>query len=180
MFDLLRTRPRSSLRPSTAFSAGLSALLLAIASTAQAAPRATATCFEAAGQRYGVPPALLAAIAWQESGMNPSATNRNTNGTSDIGLMQINTSWLPKLARHGVSEQALRDPCVNTMVAAWILAANLRQMGPGVQALGAYNARDPAKRVAYARQVLKRYVALREAMRGGPVSLPTKRALRSR
>ena len=46
----------------------------------------------------------------------------NTNGSYDIGPMQINTLWVPELARHwGVSEkQAFRmlrdDPCINTGV----------------------------------------------------------------
>jgi soluble lytic murein transglycosylase-like protein len=156
--------------------AALTALSALAAGLAQAAPLAPAQarpqartgdasrfdrCFLAAGRRYGVPPLLLKAIARQESGLNPAALNRNTNGSTDIGLMQINSSWLPALARHGVREADLQVPCANILVGAWILGSNFRSMGRNVQALGAYNARDPARRLAYARQVLRHYAALR-------------------
>lgn len=36
-------------------------------------------------------PALMIAIAKAESGLDPMATNRNTNGTRDIGLMMVNS-----------------------------------------------------------------------------------------
>ncbi|WP_067271074.1 lytic transglycosylase domain-containing protein [Mitsuaria sp. 7] len=121
-------------------------------------------CFVLAGERYGVSPLLLKAIARQESGLNPAAVNRNTNGSTDIGLMQINSSWLPTLARHGVKEGDLNVPCANILVGAWILGSNFRSMGRTVDALGAYNARDPVKRQAYARQVLRHYVALNEEL----------------
>lgn len=156
-----RAQPRRIVAP--AIRRLLLGLALGLSGTAAwSTSGAPGACFDAAGARYGVSPTLLAALAWQESGMNPSASHLNANGTSDIGLMQINSSWLPKLARHGVSERDLRDPCVNIMVGAWILASNLREIGVGLQGLGAYNARDPAKRVAYARQVLRRYMALKE------------------
>ena len=117
-------------------------------------------CFLLAGERYGVSPLLLKAIARQESGLNPTALNRNANGSTDVGLMQINSSWLPVLARHGVKEADLRVPCANILVGAWILGSNFRSMGRNADALGAYNARDPVKRLAYARQVLRHYTAL--------------------
>lgn len=36
-------------------------------------------------------PELMIAVAKAESGLNPLATNRNTNGSRDIGLMMINS-----------------------------------------------------------------------------------------
>ena len=36
-------------------------------------------------------PAVMIAVAKAESGLNPLATNRNTNGSRDIGLMMINS-----------------------------------------------------------------------------------------
>lgn len=118
-------------------------------------------CFRWAGQRYGLSPTLLQAIAQQESGINPRAINRNTNGSYDIGMMQINSSWLPKLKRHGILEPDLWEPCTNILVGAWILSSNIRELGPTLNALGAYNARHPERRLAYARQVLRRWEVLR-------------------
>ena len=60
-------------------------------------------CWEAAAVRYGVSSELLFAIARTESALDPQAVGRNRNGTRDIGLMQINSAWLPTLAAHGWS-----------------------------------------------------------------------------
>jgi soluble lytic murein transglycosylase-like protein len=70
--------------------------------------------------------------------------------------MQINTFWLPTLARHGIAAQHLYDPCVNTLVGAWILSKAFARLGYNTQGLGAYNARSPEKREKYARQILRR------------------------
>lgn len=117
-------------------------------------------CFEQAAQRYRVPAALLQAIAMQESSGRAHAINRNPNGSYDIGLMQINSAWLPTLARHGIEASHLFDPCVSTLVGAWILAGNFARLGYTTQGLGAYNAVSPDKRERYARQVLARLGAV--------------------
>ncbi|MCI1014681.1 lytic transglycosylase domain-containing protein [Herbaspirillum sp. C7C2] len=135
------------------------ALILAatLSSTLCADPAGAANlCFEQAGARYGVSPLILQAIAQQESGMNPSALNRNRNGTRDIGIMQINSSWLGFLARYRISESDLLDACTNIHVGAWILGSNFQRMGVSWEALGAYNAVSPDKRARYATQVIAR------------------------
>ena len=115
-----------------------------------------AHCFEQAGARYGVAPALLEAISTVESGGNPQARNLNRDGSEDLGHMQINSRWLGILASYGIDRQKLLDPCLNTHVGAWILAQNVRQHGYGWEAVGAYNARSPAKRNAYSHRVAAR------------------------
>ena len=101
---------------------------------------ALASCFDTAGQRYGISPVLLRAIASVESGLDPHALHVNANGTTDIGLMQINSWWLPRLTQYGIEAEDLREPCINVAVGAWILAGNVRQFGYGWRAVGAYNA----------------------------------------
>lgn len=118
-----------------------------------------AACFDEAAARYRVPTSLLMAISRVESSGNPQAINRNTDGSYDIGHMQINSRWIPVLQRYGITERNLFDACTNTYVGAWILAQNIIRLGYGWDAIGAYNARSQAKRMAYARkvaQVLKR------------------------
>jgi soluble lytic murein transglycosylase-like protein len=115
-----------------------------------------AACFELAAQRYQVPVALLKAIAMQESGGRAHAVNRNPNGSYDIGMMQINSFWLPTLARHGITQQDLFDPCVSVLVGAWVLSDNFTRLGYTTQGLGAYNASTPYKRERYARAILQR------------------------
>ena len=118
-------------------------------------PVASAHCFNEASARYRVPTALLVAIAQHESKGQTRAVNLNPNGSRDIGLMQINSGWLPLLSQHGLHEQDLFDPCVNVLVAAWILSNNFQRLGHTTQGLGAYNATTPWKRERYARQILQ-------------------------
>ena len=109
---------------------------------------AYAFCFEEAGARFDVNPTLLKAIAYTESGLDQRAiNNRNSNGTTDYGLMQINSWWFDKLADFGVSsESVINDGCTNVHVRAWILATNLAQSGENWLAVGAYNAGYAANR----------------------------------
>lgn len=112
-----------------------------------------AACFDEAAARYRVPTSLLMAISRVESSGNPQAINRNPDGSYDIGHMQINSRWLPTLRRFGIDEQSLLDPCINTYVGAWILAQNIHRLGYNWEAIGAYNASSPDKRLRYARKV---------------------------
>lgn len=117
-------------------------------------------CWDDAAARYQVNSTLLHAIARTESSLNPQAINRNRNGSRDIGLMQINSSWLPVLADHGIAERDLFDPCTNIHVGAWILAQNFQRLGVDWNAVGAYNARTPALRRAYAWKVYRNLQAV--------------------
>ncbi len=115
---------------------------------------AGAACFDEASRRYRIHPDLLKAISKVESNGNPKAVNHsNKNGSRDIGHMQINSSWLRKLGKYGITEQSLFDPCINTFVGAWVLANNFRELGYNWTAIGAYNAKSPDKRIIYARKV---------------------------
>ena len=130
-------------------------ICIAAALGTAAAPDAQA-CWEQAAQKYGVDANLLHAIAKTESSLNPAAVNRNNaNGTYDVGLMQINSSWLPTLKRFGIAEKDLYEPCVSIEVAAWILAHNIRKHGNTWAAVGAYNTPDPARGLLYAHRVYR-------------------------
>ncbi len=96
-------------------------------------------CFEEAGRYYGVSPHLLWAIAKVESNFNPRAINRNKNGTYDIGLMQINSSWFPYLKKHGIDPSLLWDPCYNAHVGAMVLRHCIDTYGYNWKAVDCYN-----------------------------------------
>ena len=112
-------------------------------------------CWNEVATWYGINVHLLYAIAKTESNLNPNAMNRNKNGSYDVGLMQINSSWLPTLGKYGVTEEKLKDPCTNLQVGAWILSQNMQRMGLTWEAVGAYNARNPALRIKYAQKVYR-------------------------
>ncbi|MBB6592744.1 lytic transglycosylase domain-containing protein [Ralstonia solanacearum] len=127
------------------------------------APAARADCLDDAAIHYRLDPTLVRAIAWHESGMRPLAVNRNSNGSVDVGLMQINSTWFPTLARAGITPEHLWNPCVNAYVGAWILSSNIARLGPNWKAVGAYNATSPDKQLRYANQIYARWQALRRA-----------------
>jgi hypothetical protein len=110
---------------------------------AAAAQPSVDTCFVASGKKYGIDPRLLWAISQTESSGRADARNLthfSRTGTIDIGLMQINSSWLPTLARYGITRDRLLDePCLNIDVGAWILARIIHQQGAHWDAVGAYN-----------------------------------------
>jgi type IV secretion system protein VirB1 len=85
-----------------------------------------------------VAPSTLEAVIAEESGGNPVAVRVNRNGSVDRGLMQINSSWLPKL---GLTAEQIMDPCTNIRVGSTILVSNytaaVRTFGEGQRALQA-------------------------------------------
>jgi soluble lytic murein transglycosylase-like protein len=131
----------------------LLAALWSVFAHGECAEAPTERCLAEAAQRYHLSAAILTAIAIQESSLNPRALNRNKDGSEDIGIMQINSTWLPRLARYGVGRVQLLDPCVNIQVGAWILASNIAQYGPTWKSVGAYNARSRVKQELYVARV---------------------------
>jgi soluble lytic murein transglycosylase-like protein len=123
---------------------------------------ANADCIDDAAIYFTLDPLLVRAIAQHESGMRSLAINRNANGSVDIGLMQINSGWLPTLVRAGIAPQSLWNPCVNAYVGAWILKSNIARFGPTWKAVGAYNAASPAKQLRYANQIHAQWESIRQ------------------
>lgn len=119
-----------------------------------------ATCLMLAAQTYSVPPAVLMGIMQVEGGKVGQAVGPNSNGTYDLGPMQINTIWIPELAKEwGVSQsQALRmvrdDACVNLHVAAWILRGRINSAGNLTLGIAHYHSRTPKFGHKYARKVI--------------------------
>ena len=59
--------------------------------------QALALCIFTAAQTYSVPPTVILGVLNVEGGKVGMASS-NTNGTYDLGPMQINTIWVPELA----------------------------------------------------------------------------------
>ncbi|NCC22041.1 MAG: transglycosylase [Alphaproteobacteria bacterium] len=118
-------------------------------------------CLMLAAQTYEVPPAVLIGIYQIEGGRIGQEVGPNDNGSYDLGPMQINTIWLPDLARRwGVSEATARrwvrdDPCTNTGVAAWILKRHINETGNLSKAIAHYHSRTPRYGTVYKKKVVK-------------------------
>lgn len=128
-----------------------------------------ALCIFAAAQTYSVPPSVILGILNVEGGRTGQAV-RNTNDTYDLGPMQINTIWIPQLARYWrVSEStALRmvrdDACVNVGVGAWILRSKTNEAGSLYQGIAHYHSATPQHGHPYREKVLaamKKYKQVR-------------------
>lgn len=103
-------------------------------------PTIAATCWLAAAQQFNLPVGLLQAIGSVESSYDPTAIEYPKNGTYSIGIMQINSSWFPRLAEYGISIEEAWEPCTNIKVGAWILSQEVARYGYSWEAIGAYNA----------------------------------------
>lgn len=116
-------------------------------------------CWAEASRRHGVPVELLKAVAEVESSNRARVIARNANGSTDIGFMQVNDWWLPKLAAFGIGKAELLDACTNLKVGAWILRQGIDRYGYNWQGIGAYGAgtspkKDPV-RMNYAHKVFR-------------------------
>lgn len=130
----------------------LTALLLIPSAQAQSfdqKPRISAKfeevtrCVEPAAQYHGVNGAVLKAILKVESSGNPLAINRNSNGTVDVGIGQINSMHFKDLARYGIVPNQLFDACTAIYVSAWHLSKQIAKWGNTWFAIGAYHSATP-------------------------------------
>ncbi|UXV18344.1 transglycosylase SLT domain-containing protein [Pseudomonas fluorescens] len=127
---------------------------------------AWASCWDEVARRYDIEPELLQAIAAVESGYQAQALNvGNSDGSRDIGLMQINSMHLPRLLKQGITqERLLSEPCLSIEVGASILAEFIQRFGYNWTAIGSYNAgvapEREALRLRYAQKIWARYEVL--------------------
>jgi hypothetical protein len=119
----------------------------------------------AAANLYREPPALLLILLNVEGG-TLGAVSPNTNGTVDIGPMQVNQIWVPTVAAHWHASQAatyeaLRDNfCANVEAGAWILRQGLDEAhGDLWGGVAYYHSHNPVYQQQYMMSVL--YQALR-------------------
>lgn len=124
-------------------------------------------CWQHAASIFNIEAELLYAIAQQESGLMPDAIGKNKNGSKDFGLMQINSSHLPRLKKLGVNEkQLVEEPCLSVVIGASILSDMMKIYGYSWEAVGAYNAglseKRKVARMNYAKKVWARYKKIKE------------------
>lgn len=129
-------------------------LTLAMAAHAQAfAQTNPAECLGSAARYHHVNAQLLAAVLQVESRLNPQAVHRNTNGTLDIGIGQINSIHLAELRKYGVAPHHLLDACIGSYVSAWLLRRGLDRYGRSWFAVASYHSVTPQHNARYQKLV---------------------------
>ena len=124
-------------------------------------------CITAAAKIHRLPPAVLVVLLNVEGGAL-GRVSRNTNGTVDIGPIQLNTVNLPDVAAHwhatiGDTYKAVRDNfCANVEAGAWVLRQYLDEAkGDFWEGVGYYHSHTPEHKTRYLRAVLRQVLRLR-------------------
>ncbi len=117
-------------------------------------------CMVATAAFYHLPPRVLPAIQAVEGGYVGSVSG-NHDGSADLGVMQVNTLWLPALARAAhLAPEAVRgrlvwDSCFNIAASGAIMRTYLIEArGDLLEAVGFYHSHTPALKQGYQRLVL--------------------------
>ena len=117
-------------------------------------------CMALVAQIYDLPPRVLPAIQRVEGG-GVGTVHRNTDGSEDLGVMQINTLWLPALAKYSkistteVRARLLLRPCYNIAAAGLIMRTYLDETrGDLMRAVGNYHSHTPMLNQGYQARVL--------------------------
>ena len=109
---------------------------------------------------YHLPPRVLPSIQAVEGGVN-GQVHHNANGSVDLGVMQVNTVWLPALSRYTglaspiVKARLISAPCFNIAAAGAILRTYLNEAhGDLMTAIGDYHSHTAALNDLYQSQVI--------------------------
>lgn len=115
-------------------------------------------CIRIAARGYGWLEKTLWGLREQEAGWI-GAEVANTNGTHDLGPLQINTWWVPRIARligrpeHQVRHWLRYDACFNAEAARWIFLSGLEATGDYWKAVGTYHSPTRWRQRSYAAKV---------------------------
>jgi hypothetical protein len=123
-------------------------------------------CMLATAHFYALPPRVLPTIQAVEGG-RPGLVHPNTDGSADLGLMQINTLWLQPIAQVTkeppavVARRLIIEPCFSIAAAGAILHAYLGEThGQLLPAIGDYHSHTPLLNQSYQARVMARAAAL--------------------
>lgn len=119
-------------------------------------------CSVYAGHVFNVHPFILKAIAEVEGG-KIGTIRKNTNGSLDLGVMQINTINLKRINKRFPSvdwRKLAYSPCISIGVAAWILSKEMARVADFWKGVGNYHSRTPRFRNIYLAKVKRAYAKI--------------------
>jgi Transglycosylase SLT domain len=130
-------------------------------------------CMALVAHLYTLPPRVLPAIQAVEGG-GVGMVRQDTNGTADLGVMQVNTSWIPALEAYTslpasiVRDHLVSRPCFNIAAAGAIMRTYLDQAhGDLLRAVGFYHSHTAVLGEEYRREVLRAARLLFESGKSG-------------
>lgn len=127
----------------------------------QAAPGEAAEiarCIRMASRGHAWLEKTLWGLREQEAGWL-GAEVANSNGTHDLGPLQINSWWVPRIAglidrsEHQVRHWLRHDACFNADAARWIFLSGLKATGDYWKAIGVYHSPTAWRQRTYAAKV---------------------------
>lgn len=116
-------------------------------------------CTNYASQRFGVHPLVIRSIIEVEGG-KMGTVSKNSNGTYDLGIMQINTIHLKDIESNfpGIDATLLiNSPCANIAVGTWILSSRIKEAPDLWTGVGNYHSRTPKYHNRYLKKVDRIY-----------------------
>ncbi|EPG9766459.1 conjugal transfer protein TrbN [Escherichia coli] len=114
-------------------------------------------CSIIAAVKYELPANLVLAVAAQENG-KPGQWVKNRNGTSDVGPLQFNTSYLQSLKKYGITASDVEKPgCYPYDLAAWRIRGHvLNDSGDLWTRVANYHSRTPYYNAKYRKLIMQR------------------------
>lgn len=118
------------------------------------------SCVNTAAIEFNIPAKLIIAVLHVERGKN-SRVVKNSNGSYDIGPMQINSLWLNELQKYGITRQDLQfDPCINVKVGTWLLGKAIASDNHFLNGVGNYHSRTPMFNNKYVQKIKAHYTKI--------------------
>ncbi|WP_052331243.1 lytic transglycosylase domain-containing protein [Vibrio parahaemolyticus] len=119
-------------------------------------------CVSYSSQYFRINSNVIKAIILVEGGKS-GTMSRNSNGTYDMGVMQINTIHLPDIQRKYPTvtwRDVAYDPCVNIGIGTWILSKRLKETNDYWVGVGNYHSKTPKYRNRYLKKIYEAYNGL--------------------
>ncbi|MGH8159369.1 MAG: lytic transglycosylase domain-containing protein [Rhodanobacter sp.] len=118
-------------------------------------------CIAGASKHYQVHQDIIRAVLRTEGG-SVGRVSWNSNGTYDIGPMQINSSHLAELAHYGITEAVLlKNECLNVYIGTWMIKKEIVSAPDLWTGLGNYHSHSSTYNADYQWKVWRRLQQVR-------------------
>jgi soluble lytic murein transglycosylase-like protein len=117
-------------------------------------------CVQRAAKHYEISPFIIQTVVDIEGG-KIGTVRKNTNGTYDLGVMQLNTVNFNKIKKRFPNTTYLDlilKPCVNIYVGVWFLSESIKNANNNLlKGVGNYHSKTPSIHATYLKRFLNRY-----------------------